>query len=212
MREALLGPYLPDDSSGGSAEVREAVRRRWDAAAITALAAVGFGSRRNVDGAMSSDSASLSSSSSVPSSPSTLPVGGEAAKVDSGAAGVATVGGSPITLDTVLEGGGKNLSQGQRQLICIARALVVPTSLIVCDEGTSSLDARTEHLVWNALLNLPSTIVCICHRLDRIAEFDQVFVLDGGRVVESGPPRTLIDRAEGGCLAELVKSYNTSHG
>jgi ABC-type transport system involved in Fe-S cluster assembly fused permease/ATPase subunit len=57
----------------------------------------------------------------------------------------------------------------------------------------------------------PGTVVCICHRLERISEFDLVFVLEAGRVVESGPPRELIGRPGGGRLAALVESYNVSH-
>jgi len=57
----------------------------------------------------------------------------------------------------------------------------------------------------------PGTVVCICHRLERISEFDLVFVLEDGRVAESGPPRELIGRPGGGRLAALVESYNVSH-
>jgi ATP-binding cassette subfamily B protein/subfamily B ATP-binding cassette protein MsbA len=94
----------------------------------------------------------------------------------------------PEAYDTVIAEGGANLSTGQRQLICIARAVLVDPSIIILDEATSSVDTVTEGLIQRALakLLLHRTSVVVAHRLSTVRNADRIFVVDGGRITEEG--------------------------
>jgi len=109
--------------------------------------------------------------------------------------------------DTVLSDNGGNLSQGQRQLLSIARAIIARSSILILDEATSSVDARTEVLIQEALLSLMEgkTSFVIAHRLSTIRNADQIVVIHDGQVVESGTHERLI--AGGGFYAELYNSH-----
>jgi len=89
---------------------------------------------------------------------------------------------------------GQNLSQGQRQLISIARAILADPRILILDEATSSVDTRTELLIQRALGNLlrGRTSVVIAHRLSTIRNADQVFVIDRGEIVERGTHASLM--------------------
>jgi ATP-binding cassette subfamily B protein len=108
--------------------------------------------------------------------------------------------------DTVLADNGQNLSQGQRQLISIARAIVSEASVLILDEATSSIDTRTELLIQNALLRLMKgkTSFVIAHRLSTIKNADKILVINDGHVVEQGAHDSLI--AAGGFYAQLYNS------
>jgi ATP-binding cassette subfamily B protein len=108
--------------------------------------------------------------------------------------------------DTVLADNGQNLSQGQRQLISIARAIVSDASVLILDEATSSIDTRTELLIQNALLRLMKgkTSFVIAHRLSTIKNADKILVINDGRVVEQGAHAHLL--ASGGFYAQLYNS------
>ncbi|KAI9736588.1 MAG: hypothetical protein M1818_006099 [Claussenomyces sp. TS43310] len=86
------------------------------------------------------------------------------------------------------------LSQGQRQLLCLARALLRPGRIVVLDEATSSVDAGTEALMQRVIRAhfAHHTIVAIAHRLHTIRDFDRVVVMDGGRIVECDTPDNLL--------------------
>jgi ATP-binding cassette subfamily B protein len=88
------------------------------------------------------------------------------------------------------------LSQGQRQLIAIARAALADPRILILDEATSSVDTRTERLIQQALEQLLSgrTSFVIAHRLSTIRNADQVLVLDNGRIVERGKHDELLGR------------------
>lgn len=88
---------------------------------------------------------------------------------------------------------GANLSQGQRQLLCLARAIIRQPRIIVLDEATSAVDVGTDVLIQRSLREgfTDSTLLVIAHRLSTIADFDKILVLEGGRVVEFGTPREL---------------------
>jgi ATP-binding cassette, subfamily B, multidrug efflux pump len=94
----------------------------------------------------------------------------------------------PDGYDTVLTERGSNLSQGQRQLLAIARAILADPAILVLDEATSSVDTRTELHIQEALLTLMEgrTSFVIAHRLSTIREADQVLVIDEGRIIEQG--------------------------
>ena len=100
----------------------------------------------------------------------------------------------PDGYQTVLTGDGANLSQGQRQLMAIARAAVADPPVLNLDEATSSIDTRTEKLVqegMDALMNGRTTFV-IAHRLSTVRNSDCIMVLEQGRIIERGTHDQLI--------------------
>ena len=100
----------------------------------------------------------------------------------------------PKGYDTELTGNGASLSQGQRQLIAIARAAVADPPVMILDEATSSIDTRTEKLVQNGMdaLMKGRTVFVIAHRLSTIMNSDCIMVLDQGRIIERGTHDELI--------------------
>ena len=100
----------------------------------------------------------------------------------------------PDGYNTVLEGDGSGLSQGQRQLISIARAAVADPPVMILDEATSSIDTRTELLVQKGMDNLMKgrTVFVIAHRLSTVQNSDVIMVLDHGRIIERGNHDELI--------------------
>jgi ATP-binding cassette subfamily B multidrug efflux pump len=100
----------------------------------------------------------------------------------------------PQGYDTVLTGGGAGLSQGQRQLIAIARAAVCDPPVMILDEATSSIDSRTEALVQKGMdaIMKGRTVFVIAHRLSTVKNADVIMVLDNGRIIERGSHDELI--------------------
>ena len=100
----------------------------------------------------------------------------------------------PQGYDTVLENNGANLSQGQRQLISIARAAIADPPVMILDEATSSIDTRTEALVQKGMdaLMKGRTVFVIAHRLSTVQNSDVIMVLDKGRIIERGTHDDLI--------------------
>ncbi len=105
--------------------------------------------------------------------------------------------------DTVIEGDGANLSQGQRQLLNIARAAVSKAPILVLDEATSSVDTRTERHIQHGMDRLMKdrTTFVIAHRLSTVRDADMIMVLEGGKIIERGSHDELI--ALGGRYYEL---------
>jgi ATP-binding cassette subfamily B protein len=102
----------------------------------------------------------------------------------------------PNGYDTVLSENGGNLSQGQRQLLAIARAVLADPPILILDEATSSVDTRTELMVQRAMLHLMRGRTCliIAHRLSTIRDADAILVLERGRIVEEGSRPELLSR------------------
>ncbi|WP_259460231.1 ABC transporter ATP-binding protein [Pseudarthrobacter phenanthrenivorans] len=109
----------------------------------------------------------------------------------------------PAGYDTVLENGGEPLSQGQRQLLTIARAQLAGRAVLVLDEATSSVDSRTELLIRQAMQQLRQgrTSFVIAHRLSTVRNADLILVMDHGRIVEQGTHHSLL--AANGYYARL---------
>ena len=108
----------------------------------------------------------------------------------------------PMGMHTVVSEGAGTFSGGQKQRLLIARAVVRRPRIILFDEATSALDNRTQQMVSESLARLKATRIVIAHRLSTIAGADRIYVVDGGRVVESGTYRELL--ASGGLFARLA--------
>lgn len=100
------------------------------------------------------------------------------------------------SLEMEISQGGLSLSHGQRQLVCLARALLARSKVMVIDEATSSVDVAMDALIQKSIRDEfhDSTLFVIAHRLRTVADFDQIVVLDDGRLCESGTPRELYER------------------
>ncbi|KAG1471789.1 hypothetical protein G6F56_001926 [Rhizopus delemar] len=113
-------------------------------------------------------------------------------------------GENDIALDSVVTENGSNWSQGQRQLIALARALVKKSALIILDEATSSVDFDTDHKIQETIRTEfeDSALLCIAHRIRTVADYDRILVLDHGEVKEYDTPYTLMTK-EGGIFNQM---------
>ncbi|KAI8849966.1 P-loop containing nucleoside triphosphate hydrolase protein [Chytridium lagenaria] len=133
--------------------------------------------------------------------------------VDDGASMVESQSGNgvEITLDSTVVENGSNFSQGQRQLICMARALLRQSKLVFLDEATASIDAATDARIQTTIREelKDATIFCIAHRLRTIVDYDRVLVLDHGEVVgmceDTGEFEELVEIARGAAVANAAR-------
>ncbi|RDA90239.1 hypothetical protein CP533_6863 [Ophiocordyceps camponoti-saundersi (nom. inval.)] len=102
-----------------------------------------------------------------------------------------------LDLSSPVTESGSNLSQGQRQLLCLARAMLKRPKVLVMDEATASIDYGTDSKIQETIRELTGTVITIAHRLQTIVDYDRVLVLDRGEVVEFGHPWDLLAREEG---------------
>ena len=102
-------------------------------------------------------------------------------------------------LDTEIKEYGNNLSFGCRQLLCVARAILRKSKIIILDEATSSVDQKTEDIITNAVETMfkDSTVITIAHRINTIKSCDKVIVMEDGQIVEVGNPNELIMNTNG---------------
>ncbi|MBE5815359.1 MAG: ABC transporter ATP-binding protein [Clostridiales bacterium] len=109
----------------------------------------------------------------------------------------------PDGYDTVVTGSGNSISKGQKQLMTIARAMLIHSPMLILDEATSNVDTQTERRIQDAMLRLMQGRTCfiIAHRLSTITGADRILVMDKGRIVESGTHRELLQK--GGAYSEL---------
>jgi NHLM bacteriocin system ABC transporter ATP-binding protein len=109
----------------------------------------------------------------------------------------------PMGMHTVVSEGAETFSGGQKQRLLIARAIVNRPRILLFDEATSALDNRTQELVSRSLERLKATRIVIAHRLSTIVNADRIYVIDAGRVMETGSYRELV--VGGGIFAELAR-------
>uniref|UniRef100_A0A6B2LL92 ABC transporter domain-containing protein n=1 Tax=Arcella intermedia TaxID=1963864 RepID=A0A6B2LL92_9EUKA len=112
----------------------------------------------------------------------------------------------PMGLEAEIQEKGNNLSLGQRQLICIARALLRKSQILILDEATASVDYETDHLIQQTIKESFShcTILTIAHRLHTIVHSDRILVLEGGNVLEFDTPAKLLSDSDSQ-FSSLVK-------
>ena len=119
---------------------------------------------------------------------------------------------SRLNLHSPIAESGSNLSQGQRQLLCLARALLKSPRVLLMDEATASIDYATDAKIQTTLRELrDSTIVTIAHRLQTIIDYDKVLVLEKGEVVEFDSPWELV-RREGGVFRGMCEMSGDLEG
>lgn len=113
------------------------------------------------------------------------------------------------SLNSPISEGGLNLSQGERQLLCLARAIVSRPKIMLLDEATSAVDMETDALIQQSIRTEfgrnASSLLVIAHRLSTIVDFDKILVMDAGEAVEFGPPRELLG-IENGVFRNLVEN------
>merc|ERR1712010_285866 len=110
----------------------------------------------------------------------------------------------PDGLQHIVSEGGTNLSVGQRQLICLARALLRKTKVLVLDEATAAVDLETDDLVQATIRAefQGCTIITIAHRLNTVLDYDRILVLKEGAIAELDTPRNLL-KVEGGIFKSM---------
>lgn len=123
--------------------------------------------------------------------------------IDESSSGIATPSSSSsqnqnifLSLNSSIAEGGLNLSQGQRQLLCLARAIIRRPKILILDEATSSVDVQTDALIQQSIREefVDSTLLVIAHRLSTVGDFDKILVMDNGKLAEMGSPRELIEK------------------
>ncbi|KAM3523128.1 hypothetical protein MY4038_008325 [Beauveria bassiana] len=99
-------------------------------------------------------------------------------------------------LDITVQAGGENLSHGQRQMVCLARAILNPRRIVILDEATSAVDRATDTMVQKVIRRefAESTMIIVAHRLATVADLDKIMVLDEGMAVEFGSPTELMQK------------------
>ena len=115
------------------------------------------------------------------------------------------VEGMPKGLDFIIQEGGENLSVGQRQMVCLARALLRRTKILVLDEATAAIDMETDDIIQKTIREhfADCTVITIAHRLKTILDYDQVVVLSFGKSIEHDTPKNLIDKK--GAFYDMVQ-------
>ncbi|KAL4490821.1 hypothetical protein ABPG72_021875 [Tetrahymena utriculariae] len=101
-----------------------------------------------------------------------------------------------LSLDIHLEESGKNLSQGEKQVISLVRALIQQRKIILFDEANSSIDEKNENILQNFLFKTKSTVIFIAHKITNVMNFDRIIFLNQGEILEQGSPKELLDNSQ----------------
>ena len=111
-------------------------------------------------------------------------------------------------LEMVVENNGVNFSVGQRQLLCLARAILRKAKVLICDEHSASIDPATDATITATIKTAfkDATMLAIAHRIHSVMEYDHVLVMDEGKVVEFGEPKALRDKRGGHFRKLCVKA------
>merc|ERR1719293_351273 len=111
-----------------------------------------------------------------------------------------------LELEHEVQEGGENLSVGQRQLVCLARALLRKTKVLVLDEATAAVDLETDDLIQTTIRAefQGCTIITIAHRLNTVLDYDRILVLKEGAIAELDTPRNLL-KVEGGIFKGMCQ-------
>lgn len=124
-----------------------------------------------------------------------------------------TVMGMSGKLDASVSESGANLSLGHRQLICLARALLRRTTILVLDEATATIDLETDQLVQSTLRSLTAsrtvTVMTIAHRIETVLDYDRILVMEAGEMVEYDAPSALL-RSPTSALSVLMREKSQS--
>jgi ATP-binding cassette subfamily C (CFTR/MRP) protein 4 len=109
------------------------------------------------------------------------------------------VSGLQSGLDSLVSEGGSNFSVGEKQLLCLVRAIVKNTKIVVLDEATASVDLEADDMIQRTIRRnfKNSTVLTIAHRLNTVMDSDKIMVMDSGRVVEFGDPKELLENPDG---------------
>ncbi|KAL2912418.1 hypothetical protein HK105_208121 [Polyrhizophydium stewartii] len=115
-------------------------------------------------------------------------------------------------LDAAIEENGANLSMGQRQLMCLCKAILAKPKVLIMDEATASVDAEADRRIQESIETqfAATTVLSIAHRLNTIAAFDRVLVLDTGRIAEFDAPHVLLGRA-GSVFGDMVEATGAAN-
>ncbi|XP_076222940.1 ATP-binding cassette sub-family C member 4-like isoform X2 [Nomia melanderi] len=113
-----------------------------------------------------------------------------------------------LVLDQKVHRGGSNLSIGQRQLICLARAILKNNRILVLDEATANIDNRTDSLIQETIRTrfVDCTVITVAHRLNTIIDCDRIIVMDAGRIAEFGCPHELLRDKPNGIFSQMVEN------
>lgn len=118
----------------------------------------------------------------------------------------------PSGLQSKISEGGANFSVGQRQLVCLARAILRENRILVLDEATANVDPQTDALIQLTIRDKfkNCTVLTIAHRLNTVMDSDKVLVMDAGQVVEFGSPHELLTKSEAKIFYGMVQQTGKS--